>query len=190
MKEHRELLPAQPEPSLSACNTDVEQPGILARGLLIAAGQPAETVQAIGPASAAPPHDDREVIVEHHDMDFFIRLAWEADGWTVAVDEAPDFWRSHGEELTRLVRTMRHRHQDIWFSGQRTVMTPHGILSQVDRLLVFCMTWTPDLDVLRNWFHVTDDDVMGLGVGEFIDKEISPRATWQRCGQWTGSAKI
>ena len=121
----------------------------------------------------------RHVVVEGGDFDGFLDLVEAADGYTVAIDEAHLMWETHKGRIDKLMRTMRHREQDWFFVSHRVSWTPKSIQSQVDWFIVFRQTLGGDLTALERDFPDVDvEAVPGLGVGQFLDVEISPRATW------------
>ena len=159
---------------------------MLARAVRILAGKPFRfqaslpVVADAAPEGASPakPEPDVVVIQDEDELDWFLcELCPKAIGYTIAIDEA-HLYCDH-PELTNLVRTMRHRQQDMWLVTQRVAHFPHAIISQLDKICVFHMWWEPDLKTMQERFQVEPDAVRALKIGEFIERDVSLGGTGQ-----------
>lgn len=114
------------------------------------------------------------VIRQVHDFAGFLVLVRDAQGWTIAIDEAHHWWETHRRVLDELVRTMRHREQDWYLVSHRAAWVPRSIQSQIDRLVIFQTTSGGDIKYLEaEYAGVDGDQLRGLGIGEHVDLDIS-----------------
>ena len=164
--EYRELEPAK-EPPPTPTTGSV---WIRALEVLIGGGPLKRLVD--DPPCEKP--DWRHVVRTRTDFDRFLALVEKADGYTVAVDEAHFHWRQHRERLDELVQTLRHRDQDWILVSHRAAWVPYSILSQLDRVYLFQMTLTSDLEAFRRQIADIDiEAVRKLGVGKCLEIDVA-----------------
>jgi len=183
MGEHGDLEPQLEDDdplfaeTVSAARFITRGSGVLARAFRMLAGKPdlkLPAVVAAAPEQASPAELDRDVVIvqDEEDLDWFLdELCVKAVGYTVAIDEAHDWW--HDPRIVTLIRTMRHREQDWWLISQRTATAPHAILSQLDRIVCFHMWWQPDLKMMKERFQLHPGELRSLGVGEYVERDVS-----------------
>jgi len=122
----------------------------------------------------------RQVIRSVKNFELFMDLVREADGWSIAIDEAHHYWERHRVLIDELVRTMRHRQQDWFMISHRASWIPKSVISQVDVLILFQTTSGGDLKFLAAEFEGIDpDELRGLGIGEYVELTVSRRETWK-----------
>jgi len=123
----------------------------------------------------------RREVIRVASLPEFLAYVEHALGWCVAIDEAHLFWA--GDDARRIenaMRVMRHRRQDWFLVSHRIAWTPISVVSQLDRLLAFQMTWGTDLIKLQDEFGMEPETLKALGVGECCEWRANQTGCWRR----------